>query len=136
MCNKSLRGRAAGLLDSRDAPSPAGRPEGLGGFGYGHGKAKVSFDGKDVTDAFLAGNGFTDDDITYNKPLFEVGGGVAVPIGRFDIGKLRATVCNKRLEDVDDIKLDRQKLAQKTQKDYPFVKRHAFRDEGEVRLIA
>ena len=69
------------------------RPYGLGGFGYGHGKARFSFDGKDVTDAFLAGNGFTDDDITYNKPLFEVGGGVAVPIGRFYIDGSYGPLC-------------------------------------------
>lgn len=56
------------------------RPYGVGGFGYGHGTAHIKVEGIDITDQLL-----DKQDIHYDKPLFEVGGGVAVPIGRLYI---------------------------------------------------
>jgi hypothetical protein len=59
------------------------RPYGLGGFGFGHGMLAIKAAGEDITDlaAEAAGLGKT----TYTRPIYEVGGGVAVPIGQFYI---------------------------------------------------
>jgi hypothetical protein len=70
------------------APRGAIRPYGLGGFGYGRTNGTVEIEGEDVTELFDE-LGFLDrDDVSFNKMLFEVGGGVAVSSGRMymDIG--------------------------------------------------
>ena len=58
------------------------RPYGLGGFGVGHVTSTVEVDGEDVTD-LLHTLGYLDkDDIQFTKPLFEVGGGLGIAVGR------------------------------------------------------
>jgi opacity protein-like surface antigen len=64
------------------APRGSFRPYGLGGFGYGRVNGTIEVEGKDVTD-LLDSLGYIDrTDITFNKVLFEVGGGVAASNGR------------------------------------------------------
>jgi opacity protein-like surface antigen len=64
------------------APRGSFRPYGLGGFGYGRVNGTVEVEGKDVTD-LLDSLGYLDRrDITFNKVLFEVGGGVSASNGR------------------------------------------------------
>jgi hypothetical protein len=46
-----------------------------------------------------------------------------------------AAIENSRLEPVRYLKLDKELLAQLTLDELPFAKRHAFRHEGEIRLI-
>jgi hypothetical protein len=58
------------------------RPYGLGGFGYGRLNGTVEIEGDDVTDMADELGIIDRDDIQFNKPLFEVGGGVVVPMGR------------------------------------------------------
>ena len=70
------------------APRGVVRPYGLGGFGFGRVKGTVEVEGEDVTE-LLDDLGYLDrDDIEFNKPLFEVGGGVAVSNGAIyvDVG--------------------------------------------------
>ncbi len=63
------------------APRGIVRPYGLGGFGYGRVKGTVSVEGDDVTE-LLDDLGYLDrDDLEFNKPLFEVGGGVSISNG-------------------------------------------------------
>ena len=58
------------------------RPYGIGGFGVGRVHGTVEVDGSDVTD-LLDESGYVDkDDLSFTKPLFEVGGGVAISAGR------------------------------------------------------
>jgi hypothetical protein len=58
------------------------RPYGIGGFGVGRVHGTVEVDGSDVTD-LLDEYGYVDkDDLSFTKPLFEVGGGVAISAGR------------------------------------------------------
>jgi opacity protein-like surface antigen len=64
------------------------RPYGLGGFGFGRVRGTVEVEGEDVTE-LLDDLGYLDrDDIEFNKPLFEVGGGVAISNGSIyvDVG--------------------------------------------------
>lgn len=64
------------------APRGAVRPYGLGGFGYGRVNGTVEVEGEDVTD-LLDEFGFLDrDDVSFNKVLFEVGGGISASRGR------------------------------------------------------
>ncbi len=67
------------------APTRGVRPYGLGGFGVGYGKIKVKLNGEDVTNLVSLVSGINDDDLKYTKPMFEVGGGMAVPLGHFYI---------------------------------------------------
>ena len=70
------------------APRGFVRPYGLGGFGFGRVKGTVEVEGEDVTE-LLDELGYLDrDDIEFNKPLFEVGGGVAISNGSIyvDVG--------------------------------------------------
>lgn len=70
------------------APRGVIRPYGLGGFGFGRVKGTVEVEGEDVTD-LLDDLGYLDrDDIEFSKPLFEVGGGVAISNGSIyvDVG--------------------------------------------------
>ena len=68
-------------------PAPV-RPYALGGFGVAHGKAKVKFEDEDVTNELVLLGYLDDDDISWTKPVFEAGGGIAVPVGRvyIDVG--------------------------------------------------
>jgi hypothetical protein len=60
------------------APRGAVRPYGVGGFGFGRVMGRVEVEDDDVTE-LLDELGFLDrDDIEFNKPLFEVGGGIAI----------------------------------------------------------
>jgi opacity protein-like surface antigen len=70
------------------APRGTIRPYGLGGFGYGRVNGTVEIEGEDVTELFDEFGLLDRDDITFNKALFEVGGGVSVSNGRMymDIG--------------------------------------------------
>ena len=64
------------------APRGSFRPYGVGGFGYGRVNGTIEVDGEDVTD-LLDSLGYLDrGDITFNKVLFEVGGGVSASNGR------------------------------------------------------
>ena len=70
------------------APRGVVRPYGLGGFGFGRVKGTVEVEGEDVTE-LLDDLGYLDrDDIEFSKPLFEVGGGVAISNGSLyaDVG--------------------------------------------------
>lgn len=70
------------------APRGAIRPYGIGGVGYGRVNGTVEVEGEDVT-GLLDEFGLLDrDDISFNKVLFEVGGGVSAASGRLyvDIG--------------------------------------------------
>jgi hypothetical protein len=69
-------------------PAAAVRPYALGGFGVAHGKAKVKVEGEDVTNELVLLGYLDEDDITWTKPIFEVGGGIAVPVGHLyiDVG--------------------------------------------------
>jgi len=63
------------------APVRAVRPYAVGGFGVGRFNGTVEIEGEDVTD-LLDGLGILDrDDLDATKPLFEVGGGVAISNG-------------------------------------------------------
>ena len=70
------------------APRGTIRPYGLGGFGYGRTNGTVELEGEDVTELFDEFGVLDRDDMTFNKTLFEVGGGVSVSSGRMymDIG--------------------------------------------------
>lgn len=63
------------------APRGAIRPYGLGGFGVGHVKGTIELEGDDVT-SILEELGFLDrDDLQATRPVFEVGGGLAISNG-------------------------------------------------------
>src|SRR5690606_20793430 len=69
-------------------PRGAVRPYALSGFGVGRVTGRVEVEGEDVT-ALLAELGYLDrEDVEFTKPLFEVGGGVAISNGAVfaDIG--------------------------------------------------
>ena len=60
------------------APRGTIRPYGLGGLGYGRVNGTVEVEGEDVTE-LLDNFGVLDrDDISFNKMLFEVGGGISI----------------------------------------------------------
>lgn len=70
------------------APRGVVRPYGLGGFGFGRVRGTVEIEGEDVT-GLLDDLGYLDrDDIEFSKPLFELGGGVAISNGSIyvDVG--------------------------------------------------
>lgn len=63
------------------APRGTLRLYGLGGFGYGRVNGTVEVEGEDVT-GLLDEFGYLDrEDISFNKALFEVGGGIALSRG-------------------------------------------------------
>jgi opacity protein-like surface antigen len=64
------------------APRGAARPYGIGGFGYGRMNGTIEVEGDDVTDMATELGLIDRDDLQANKLLFEVGGGVVVPMGR------------------------------------------------------
>ena len=66
-------------------PSLPVRPYGLGGFGIGHGHTVIRLNGEDITDDAAILSGTNPDDLKFTKPMFEVGGGVAIPVGHFYI---------------------------------------------------
>jgi hypothetical protein len=61
------------------------RPYGVGGFGVGQVRGKVEVEGEDVTGLFDELGYLDEDDVTFTKPLFEVGGGLGIAVGRGDI---------------------------------------------------
>jgi opacity protein-like surface antigen len=70
------------------APTGRVRPYGLGGFGFASGKAKLKLEGEDITQLLIQEGIFNKDDISWTKPIFEVGGGIIAPVGRLyvDVG--------------------------------------------------
>jgi hypothetical protein len=58
------------------------RPYGLGGFGVGHVRGTVDVEGDDVTDLLDELGYLNKDDVQFTKPLFEVGGGLGIAVGR------------------------------------------------------
>ena len=73
------------------APRGTIRPYGLGGLGYGRVNGTVEVEGEDVTELFDE-FGFLDrDDISFNKMLFEVGGGISI-VERSDVYGHRLSV--------------------------------------------
>lgn len=70
------------------APRGAIRPYGLGGLGIGRVKGTVEVEGEDITNLLVNLDLLDRDDVSFNKPLFEVGGGIAAAMGRayVDIG--------------------------------------------------
>jgi hypothetical protein len=58
------------------------RPYGVGGFGVGHVRGTVEVEGDDVTDLFEELGYLDKDDVEFTKPLFEVGGGLGIAVGR------------------------------------------------------
>jgi opacity protein-like surface antigen len=61
-------------------PNIVVRPYGIGGFGVGYSKLKVKALGMDFSEGLADELG--EDVLSYTKPMFEVEGGVAVPLGR------------------------------------------------------
>jgi hypothetical protein len=76
------------------------RPYGVGGFGVGYSKLKVKALGMDFSDVLA--DEFGEDSLSYTKPMFEVGGGVAIPIGRFYID---ASYRFRKALNIDDINM-------------------------------
>jgi hypothetical protein len=75
------------------APTKHIRPYGMGGFGVVHTTVKMASDFGNTADAVASQ--LLSDELGYTKPMFEVGGGMVVPIGYFylDAGyKFRKTI--------------------------------------------
>jgi hypothetical protein len=70
------------------APTAGVRPYAIGGFGVARSVGKFLLDGEDQTELLLGLAGFSKSDLTFTKPIFEVGGGMVIPAGRayFDVG--------------------------------------------------
>lgn len=65
------------------APIRSVRPYALGGFGVGRLNGTIELEGEDVTDLLDELGVLDRDDLEATKPLFEVGGGVAISNGTF-----------------------------------------------------
>jgi opacity protein-like surface antigen len=60
------------------APRGVVRPYGLGGFGFARVEGRIEVEGDDVTGLLDELGAIDRDDLEFNKPLFEVGGGIAI----------------------------------------------------------